>query len=206
MVCASKYKCSECDRENDSRDQFCGACGSRLSISRPETPSVTDNQSDLSTFYCNVHQDTQTQLRCGRCDIPVCPKCMTHSPVGVRCPRCSKPTPMPQYEVQTHLLLRALGVAILMGILGGFVIGFIVEPLFGQLFAVISIAAWAYLLAETVSFSTNKKRGPKLTIIASSGILICSIIIALMHLPFISLLDLTLLPALGIYMVYSRLR
>ena len=113
---------------------------------------------------------------------------------------------MPQYEVQTHLLLRALGVAILMGILGGFVIGFIVEPLFGQLFAVISIAAWAYLLAETVSFSTNKKRGPKLTIIASSGILICSIIIALMHLPFISLLDLTLLPALGIYMVYSRLR
>ena len=206
MARTSQYKCSECGRVNHPGNQFCGACGSSLVIVKTNPPSRPDDQANASIVYCNVHRSAETQLRCGRCDIPVCPKCMAHSPVGVRCPACSKPTPMPQYDVQPRLFLRALGVAVLMGLLGGFILGFIVGPLFGQLVALISMAGWAYLLAQAVSLSANKKRGPKLTIVASTGILISAIFVVLIHIPFISLFELVLSPTIGIYVAYSRLR
>lgn len=113
---------------------------------------------------------------------------------------------MPQYEVQTNLLIRALGVAILMGTVGGFILGFIAGPLFGQLVALMAMAGWAYLLAGAVSLSANKKRGGKLMIVASSGILLSTIIVLLIYIPFINLFNVLLSPGLGIYVVYSRLR
>ena len=206
MARTSQYKCSKCGRVNDTGSQFCGACGASLVIAKTDTTSRPDDQANASIVYCNVHRSAETQLRCGRCDIPVCPKCMAHSPVGVRCPQCSKPAPMPQYDVQNRLFFRALGVAILMGLLGGFILGFIVGPLFGQLLTLISMAGWAYLLAQAVSFSANKKRGPKLTIVASTGILISAIFVVVIHIPFISLFELVLSPGLGIYVAYCRLR
>jgi hypothetical protein len=40
-------------------------------------------------IYCARHPNTETMLRCGRCDTPICPRCMVHSGVGIRCPDCA---------------------------------------------------------------------------------------------------------------------
>ena len=38
---------------------------------------------------CYRHPDRETALSCSNCGRPICPECMTHAAVGVRCPECS---------------------------------------------------------------------------------------------------------------------
>lgn len=45
--------------------------------------------SDLQTsLTCAFHPKVETQLRCNRCNKPICIKCATHTPTGYRCPDC----------------------------------------------------------------------------------------------------------------------
>jgi membrane associated rhomboid family serine protease len=38
---------------------------------------------------CYRHPDRETRVACSRCDRPICPECMSPSPVGMRCPECA---------------------------------------------------------------------------------------------------------------------
>jgi membrane associated rhomboid family serine protease len=38
---------------------------------------------------CYRHPDRETNVSCSRCARPICPDCMTPSPVGMRCPECA---------------------------------------------------------------------------------------------------------------------
>lgn len=38
---------------------------------------------------CYRHPDRETNVACSRCARPICPDCMTASPVGMRCPECA---------------------------------------------------------------------------------------------------------------------
>ena len=41
-----------------------------------------------NTLTCTFHPKRETQLRCNRCEKPICIKCATHTPTGYRCPEC----------------------------------------------------------------------------------------------------------------------
>jgi uncharacterized protein DUF4352 len=43
---------------------------------------------------CAKHTDVETSVSCGRCETPVCVKCMVHTDVGVRCRDCAPARPM----------------------------------------------------------------------------------------------------------------
>jgi membrane associated rhomboid family serine protease len=45
---------------------------------------------DTSTQVCYRHPSRQTGVRCSNCGRPICPDCMTPTPVGMRCPECSR--------------------------------------------------------------------------------------------------------------------
>jgi len=51
---------------------------------------------------CAYHPNTETDLTCGRCDTPVCPRCLIHTEVGIRCLKCC------QAPEKSHLLLGTL--------------------------------------------------------------------------------------------------
>jgi membrane associated rhomboid family serine protease len=38
---------------------------------------------------CYRHADRETALHCSNCGRPICPECMTHAAVGIRCPECA---------------------------------------------------------------------------------------------------------------------
>jgi membrane associated rhomboid family serine protease len=38
---------------------------------------------------CYRHADRETALHCSNCGRPICPECMTHAAVGIRCPDCA---------------------------------------------------------------------------------------------------------------------
>jgi hypothetical protein len=39
-------------------------------------------------LYCAHHPDTETTLRCNRCDKPICSRCAILTPTGYRCKEC----------------------------------------------------------------------------------------------------------------------
>ncbi len=45
--------------------------------------------SEINTpLTCTFHPKRETQLRCNRCNRPICIKCANHTPTGYRCPEC----------------------------------------------------------------------------------------------------------------------
>src|SRR4249920_468253 len=39
---------------------------------------------------CYRHPNVETGVSCSNCDRPICPDCMTPTPVGMRCPECAR--------------------------------------------------------------------------------------------------------------------
>ena len=99
-----------------------------------------DEAESESVRYCARHPAVETVVSCGRCDQPICPRCMIFTPVGARCPSCAQLRRLPQYvltprayaRVALGALLLALGVGFLLsivpgvGFLGGIVVGYLV--------------------------------------------------------------------------------
>ena len=44
---------------------------------------------ETETQTCYRHPDRETRVSCSSCGRPICPDCMTPTPVGMRCPECA---------------------------------------------------------------------------------------------------------------------
>ncbi len=152
---------------------------------------------------CAAHPDVETNLRCGKCGKPICPKCMVQTPVGARCPECARLYKLPTYRVSTRYYLRAIGTALGMAIAGGVVWGLvgIFVPFF--LLSFLLAAGVGYAIGEVVSLAVNRKRGTGLATVAGMAVAI-SYLVSL-YFGFFHILDLLAL-ALGIFIAVSRLR
>ena len=128
---------------------------------------------------CSRHNGVSSSLLCARCGDTICPKCMTVSPVGYRCPDCSKLTKLPTYNLPKRLLVKVLLVAIFVGLAVG-VILFVFALSLGAsslptylnyyLFMA-SIAISGFFIGEGVSLASNRRRGRTLKFICSIGVL-----------------------------------
>lgn len=76
--------CPRCAKQNSPEARFCQRCGlDMLSVDQPRPDE--DGQ-----VMCARHPNRPTNLRCGRCDTPVCDKCVIIGPAGPRCKDCAK--------------------------------------------------------------------------------------------------------------------
>ena len=105
-------------------------------------------------LYCYRHPKSETYVRCGRCDQPICPKCAVQGPVGFRCRQCGLVKSATLSSFTPQQLVLGTGVA-----LGG---GAIVGYLGGQVgFYSIFIAFFAgAFIAEGFVRFVGLKRGP----------------------------------------------
>jgi membrane associated rhomboid family serine protease len=79
--------------------------------------------------HCYRHPDRETGVSCSSCGRPICPDCMTPTPVGMRCPECASqrtkvvrnPTGTPGFEATpaTYILIAINVVAYLVEIATG---------------------------------------------------------------------------------------
>src|SRR4030066_2091207 len=122
---------------------------------------------------CARHPDIETELRCGKCEQPICPKCLVQTPVGARCPQCAALKKLPVFEVSGIFYIRA----IVAGLLSAAVLGFIwfYIPLSGFLLFFIALAV-GYVIGEAISLSVNRERGPGLQVIAGVGVAGCCVL------------------------------
>ena len=108
-------------------------------------------------WLCARHSNTQTRLRCGRCEKPICPKCTNMGPVGARCRDCLSNRDSHLYRASAPQLalaaVAAIGVgaagAVLFGLLGSF-----------WLWAIFLAPTLGPLLGNLVTRITRGKRGP----------------------------------------------
>ncbi len=130
------------------------------------------------TTYCARHSKTETNLRCGRCDTLICPQCLVHAAVGVRCPDCAKTRRLPTFEVSGVHLARAVAASLALGIVGGLAFAFffllIIVPL--QLYLIVFVGV-GFLVGEGTSLSVNRKRGRNLKFVAAGGVLAAVMIV-----------------------------
>ncbi|MGN6557902.1 MAG: rhomboid family intramembrane serine protease [Solirubrobacterales bacterium] len=45
---------------------------------------------ETQTQTCYRHPNRETRVSCSNCGRPICPECMTPTPVGMRCPECAR--------------------------------------------------------------------------------------------------------------------
>lgn len=122
----------------------------------------------VGPMRCARDPSVETYLRCGRCEKPICPRCLIQTPVGSRCRDCAQLRRLPMFEVRPLHYLKGLGA----GVLGGVAAGWVMVTLqvnirlFG-LFALLTMVGLGYVIGEGMTRATGGKRGAWLAVIAA---------------------------------------
>jgi ribosomal protein L40E len=123
-------------------------------------------------MQCATHPRVETELACGRCGKPICPRCLVQTPVGARCRQCAGVRRLPTFEVSPVYTARGLGASVAAGAVVGTVWGGLLPYALGVYgyFVFFVALGIGYAVGEAVSWSTNRKRGPVLQGIAVVGV------------------------------------
>ncbi len=161
-------------------------------------------------MICARHSGVETELRCGKCDTPICPRCSVQTPVGARCPACARVRRSPIYQVGPRHFVYALlaGLAVAFG--GAFLLRLFLG--FAGFFGFIFYLLYGGLVGEAVSRAANRKRGSILQWIAGGCIVAAHVLQLRYGILFtlagnpLPLLMLLLFLALAVVSALSRLR
>jgi hypothetical protein len=120
-------------------------------------------EDETPTLRCARHPGTETVLRCGRCETPICPRCLVGTPVGARCPNCAGVKRF-RSLLKPRELVRAVGYGIAAGAIGSIIYAFV--GAFVPLGPLIGFAIVGFGVGQAVSVGANRKRVRELAPIA----------------------------------------
>ncbi len=123
-------------------------------------------------MQCAAHSSVETELACGKCEKPICPKCLHYTPVGVKCRECANLKPLPQFELSIAYVARGLGAALVVGAVSGAIWGVIPFGFIGLMVG----AGAGYVIGESVSVATNRKVGVRVQVIAGAGVVLAFVV------------------------------
>ena len=126
-------------------------------------------------MQCARHRKVETELTCGRCETPICPRCAVFTDVGARCPTCAPARKLPQFEVGIVYLLRGTAAALGAGAALGGLWGALLPGGIGFL-GLLLAAGLGYVVGEAVSAATNRKAGSALQVAAVGGVLVAYLV------------------------------
>jgi hypothetical protein len=121
-------------------------------------PALVEDETPI--LRCARHPGTETVLRCGRCETPICPRCLVETPVGARCPNCAGVKRF-RLLLKPAELVRAIGYGLAVGAVGTLIYTFV--PFLGPL---ISFAIVGFGVGQAVSIGANRKRARELAPLA----------------------------------------
>jgi hypothetical protein len=155
---------------------------------------------------CLRHPKIETNLSCGKCGDPICPRCMVQTPVGARCPKCANLSRVPTYRISGIYYLRAAGAGLLLAVVGGIIWGFIQAVPYFNFFSFILAAGVGYGIGEGISFAVNRKAGIGLCVIGGAAMVLCYLISKLFFgFVFFSPFDIIAV-IIGVFVTVTRLR
>ncbi len=139
-------------------------------------PETRPRKPMADPLYCYRHPQTETLLRCSRCDNPICIQCAQRTSVGHRCPDCLKTQRRRAYNMEPGDLLRAgivsFGLSLVLWPLCSLLLGFLnFFWLLPFLAAFMAGGAAGGGLAQIIRRVVQKRRGPYLKWVTLAGIL-----------------------------------
>ena len=120
--------------------------------------------------YCARHPNVETYLRCGKCDTPICPRCLVQTPVGARCRDCANVSRLPTFNVTPEFFARGMTAAGVSGAVVGVLWALLTGGAGLGFFGIIIGLGVGWAVSESVSLATNRKRGLGLQICAVLGV------------------------------------
>ncbi len=140
------------------------------------------NETTQTQTFCTNHPQTETLLRCNKCDRPMCIKCVQRTPVGYRCKECLGQQRAGYYTATTLDYILASIIAVVLGAIGGFgisLIGFWLIAIF-----VGPIAGG--IISEAIRRVISKRRGRYLALVSCVALVIGALIVLFApYLPFV---------------------
>ena len=124
-------------------------------------------------MQCATHPNTETLLSCGKCDKPICPRCLVHTPVGGRCKECANVRRSPIYEVSALYYLKAAGAGLGLALAGGVVWALLRGVPFASIITSLIVG---FAIGEGISRVANRKRGLGLQVIAAVSVIASSFV------------------------------
>lgn len=119
--------------------------------------------------YCERHPEVESQLRCSKCDVLICSRCLIHTPVGARCPVCADVRKDPIAHTPSLILTRTILAAL--GTSAGLSLAyFFLLPLFGPLAILVALGApvgIGYVVGEVVYRASGYRRSSTLAWVAT---------------------------------------
>ncbi|MCC7355059.1 MAG: tetratricopeptide repeat protein [Anaerolineae bacterium] len=196
-------------------------------IRKPEailSPPAPDH-AEPEILYCANHPDTETLLRCNRCNKPICLRCAVRTPVGYRCRECVSGQRALYYTgVVGDYPIAAVVSLVLFGV-AGFLFSVLGRGFFGFWIAILLGPAVGGGIAEAVRSAVRRRRSRYLGLIAMAGAILGGAIgpglalgiaavvqgaplttLIVAPLAFVFRLDLVLFIGLSAATVYARLR
>ena len=175
-------------------------------MEQPHKQECSDPQ--IEQWYelrrCAFDPEVETALACGKCGKYICPKCMIQTLVGSRCHECARLTRHPTFDVTTSYYVRAAAASGVVGVAAGVVWGLLLS--IGIPFVSMFLAAGVgYVIGETVSVVTNRKRGIGLSITAGISTTL-AMFTMLVVAPPIYIVTIFLSVGIALYMAISRVR
>lgn len=152
---------------------------------------------------CNSSEHENANIFCVRCDVSVCPKCIVHSPVGVRCISCGKSS----LTVLNKMSIGLFGMTLFISSAAGIIIGcilMIMSSMYLYWIHWIGMIFAAYAISEIVYKVSGYKRGLKVQFIGFFALTIC-ICIQLFFSGYVSVFTL-LIGIVSFYLVVLKLR
>ncbi len=157
------------------------------------------------TVECPRHPGVETALRCSRCESPICPSCLVHSPVGARCPDCAPVVRAPMYVLSTGHMARAALAAVVGGLVMGLLWRLILLPFTRGFFAILVGVALGYIFTRLLEFATGGKRGPGMVGFAIGGIVLAWAVLVVLGGSVFALWGLVA-AGIGVWFAYQNLR
>jgi hypothetical protein len=121
------------------------------------------------SLYCANHPQTETMLRCNRCEKSICIKCAVLTDTGYRCKECVSGQ---QKTFETAEMID-FPIAFIVAAVLSFIGGLIAPRL--SFFVIILAPIAGTIIAEAVRFSIRKRRANSLYITAAAGALLGSL-------------------------------
>ena len=128
------------------------------------------------TLYCANHPDTPTNLRCNRCEKPICVKCAVLTPTGYRCRECVRGQQKVFDTAKPLDPLIAAAVAAPLSLGGSYISGFM------GFFTIFVAPMAGMLIAEAVRWAVHRRRSRTLFLAADGAALAGALVFPLIYL------------------------
>ncbi len=130
---------------------------------------------------CVNHPNVETNLRCNRCERPICTQCAVLTPTGYRCKDCVRTQQKTFETTQTIDYPLAIVIAGVLGFAGSLVASFL------GFFTIFIAPVAGVIIAEAVRMATGKRRSKRLFQMATGAAVLGSLPLLLQKLIYLAL-------------------